>query len=312
MSEAFREIVTLESPTGARLALRHRPAEGAARAVLLIAHGMAEHGARYERFAGAMAGHGLAVYAHDHRGHGKTTAADAPLGRFAARDGWREVIEDVMAVRAHASARHPGLPIVLFGHSMGGLIAWNTMISHPRAFRAVAVWNANFDGGAAGRAAQAILAVEQAFKGSDVPSTMLSRLTFEAWGRTVKDRETLFDWLSHDRGIVRAYIDDPLCGFDCSVSMWRDVFAFVYRGGDSKNWAGMDRALPIHLVGGAEDPGTRGGAAVRRLGRDLEKAGFRDVECTVLEGFRHETLNEIGADRPIAGLMKWIDRVATQ
>ena len=55
--------------------------------VVQINHGLAEHAARYARFADFLAARGFHVYAHDHRGHGATKAPDAPLGRFA-DDGW--------------------------------------------------------------------------------------------------------------------------------------------------------------------------------------------------------------------------------
>ncbi len=55
------------------------------------------------------------------------------------------VIADVAAMRDHAAAAHPGLPVILFGHSMGGLIALNAAVTHPDKFDAVAVWNSNFN-----------------------------------------------------------------------------------------------------------------------------------------------------------------------
>jgi alpha-beta hydrolase superfamily lysophospholipase len=309
MTSSFEQAYSIDSPTGATLSARHQPAVGPARGILLLSHGLAEHSARYAAFARSMAAAGLAVYAHDHRGHGKTVAADAPIGRFATADGRRKVLADVMAVRAHALEAHPGLPVILFGHSMGGLIAWNSVISNPAAFEAVAVWNSNFQAGGGGSAERENMAVEKAMKGSDVPSGILPRLTFEAWGKAVPNRRTLFDWLSHDPAVVDAYIADPLCGFDASVSLWQDLFGLIYRGGHPSNWSGIDRNLPIYLVGGTEDPATNGGKAVDRMAQDLRKAGFRDVTLALISGFRHETLNEIGAAQPIEAFRSWVDRV---
>src|SRR6478752_236717 len=152
----FAHMLRHDSPTGASLAYHHLPAEGKARAILLVCHGLAEHARRYQRFAEAMAARGFHVYAHDHRGHGETRSADAPLGRFSRHDGVERVIDDVMAMRAVAAANHPGLPVILFGHSMGGLIGLNTAVSHPGSFDGVAVWNSNFNPGLAGRLAQVI------------------------------------------------------------------------------------------------------------------------------------------------------------
>ena len=76
----FDRQATLASPTGAAINLYRRKAEGSARAVVQINHGLAEHAARYERFADFLGQRGFHVYAHDHRGHGYTKAPDAPPG----------------------------------------------------------------------------------------------------------------------------------------------------------------------------------------------------------------------------------------
>ncbi|WP_099864613.1 alpha/beta fold hydrolase [Pararhizobium haloflavum] len=307
MTETF-SASSFAAPDGAVLNVHHAPPAGDCRAVIQICHGLAEHAGRYGKFSERMAKEGYAVFAHDHRGHGETRAPGAPLGQFAKSGGLEKVVSDVLFVRQLAADRHPGLPVILFGHSMGGLIALNTAISRPDAYAALAIWNANFKAGIAGRAAQAILAVERAFKGSDVPSTIIPRLTFEAWGNAVNNHRTMFDWLSHDPAVVDAYIADPRCGFDASVSMWRDVFALVYRGGDPANWQALPKALPIHLRGGGEDPGTDYGKAVAWLATRLRKAGFTDVSLTIEPAMRHETLNEVGAERAIADFATWLDQ----
>lgn len=305
----FSTASQLESPTGARLAWYGIRASGVARGILLISHGLAEHARRYARFAGAMAEQGFHVYAHDHRGHGATTAPDAPLGRFGAGNGRAQVIADVMAMRDMALARDPGLPVILLGHSMGGLIALNVAEAHPQAFDALAVWNSNFDPGISGRAAMMILRIEQALKGSDVPSAILPKATFDAWGRAIPNHRTLFDWLSSDPVEVDAYIADPLCGFAASVSMWRDVLGFALAGGQAASIARLPKALPVYLVGGSDDPSTRSGAAMTWLEARLRSAGLGDVTTTIYPATRHETLNDRVRERATAEFAAWCRRV---
>ncbi|TIL70104.1 MAG: alpha/beta hydrolase, partial [Mesorhizobium sp.] len=95
---SFSQQRVLRSPTGAELNLYVKRAEGRPRAVVQINHGLAEHAARYVRFATFLGECGFHVYAHDHRGHGATKAPDAPLGTFAKVDGGAKVIADVAAV----------------------------------------------------------------------------------------------------------------------------------------------------------------------------------------------------------------------
>jgi alpha-beta hydrolase superfamily lysophospholipase len=309
MTEKMFSPFTLESPTGAKLALRHMPAQGRPRGVVQINHGLAEHAARYERFATFLAARGFNVYAHDHRGHGATRAPNSIPGAFAGSGGVGNVIADVAAVHALIGERHPGLPVITFGHSMGGLVALNFAQAHPQASAAIAIWNSNFNAGMLGRAGQALLAVEAFFKGSDTPSAILPKLTFQTWAKAMKDRRTDFDWLSRDEAEVDAYITDPLCGWDATVSMWRDVFAMIYAGGRTDNLARLPKSLPIHLIGGGEDPATDKGEAVTWLASQMKKAGLTNVSSEVLSGTRHETLNDINRDDAMADFATWLDQV---
>ncbi len=308
----FAQLRRHESATGASLAYHHRAAEGSGRGILLVCHGLAEHSRRYGRLAEVMAARGYHVYAHDHRGHGETRAADSPLGQFSRRDGLDKVIGDVVAMRELAVTAHPGLPVILFGHSMGGLISLNAAVSHPEKFNAVAVWNANFHPGLAGRLAQLILKAERMLKGSDVPSGLLPKLTFGAWASAIPDHRTGFDWLSHDPAEVDAYIADPLCGFDASVSLWLDVFALSFRAPRKEHLGRLPRSLPIHLAGGGEDPATDHGKAIEWLARHMRHAGFSQVTAQIYRSMRHETLNETGSATAIVDLAAWCDLVTAR
>ena len=303
--EARRAIA---SPTGALLNLYTNRAAGEPRAVVQINHGLAEHAARYERFADFLAERGIHTYAHDHRGHGFTTASDAPPGRFGTPSGGDKVIADVAAVHDLIRAEHPGLPVIVFGHSMGGLIALNYVLRHPDGIHAAAIWNANFSAGLAGRAALAILAWEKFRLGSDVPSRLLPRLTFQAWGKKVPGHKTPFDWLSRDADEVKKYIDDPLCGWNASVSLWQDLFGFVFHGADDRNFSGLRRDLPMDLVGGEKDPATDGGKAVDHLAGRLRRMGFSNLNSTVYADTRHESLNELNRDAIMQDFADWLDR----
>lgn len=310
----FSEPETLKSASGATLGVRHEAARGDACGILLVSHGLTEHSARYADFAARMASDGFHVYAHDHRGHGVTTAPDAPLGQFAPRDGIARVTADMRAVRDRAAGRHPGLPVVLFGHSMGGLLALAFAEAHPTDIDALAVWNSNLEPGLSGRVAQAVLAAERMLKGSDVPSGVLPRLTFAAWGKSIAGRRTEFDWLSHDPAEVDAYIADPLCGFDINVSMWIDIFAVTFAGASAAGLARLPKRLPIHLVGGDEDPATDRGRATLAFAERLKKSRLEDVTTIVYRGMRHETLKESRAlgDPAIDAFAGWCRRVVNE
>lgn len=305
----FAQTRWFDTPSGAHLAFHYQPAQGDAVGILIICHGLAEHSGRYAQFAEVMSGHGFHVYAHDHRGHGQTTAPDAPMARFAVRDGVRKVIDDVCAMRDLAAAAHPGLPVILFGHSMGGLIALNTAVDYPDRFRALAVWNSNFNPGVAGRFGQVVLRIEKALMGADVPSAILPRATFRTWGRSMPEKRTESDWLSNDPAEVDAYISDPLCGFDASISLWIDLFDMTFRGPKLAEW--LPKTMPVHLIGGADDPATNGGREVLWLSDHLKKQGLSQVTTKIWPRTRHETLNDTVRHEAITEFATWAKAVLT-
>jgi alpha-beta hydrolase superfamily lysophospholipase len=301
----FSERHGLESPTGSTIAWHRKLAADDARAVVLISHGLAEHSRRYEGFAEFLAENHLHTYALDHRGHGETVAQDAPLGQFAHGDGPQKVMADIKAMRDHIAALHPGLPVILFGHSMGGLISFNTVLTYPQDFAAVTIWNSNFFPGPGGRLAQGILAAEKMFLGSDVPSRILPRLTFDAWGKSVPGHRTLFDWLSHDPAEVDRYIADPLCGFDASISLWIDIFHLTFRGTSADLLSRLPKNLPVQLVGGGQDPATDNGKAIVKMAKCLAANGFSNVSTSLFANMRHESLNEINRQEAMTAFSDW-------
>jgi alpha-beta hydrolase superfamily lysophospholipase len=301
----FDEQRVLASPTGAALNLFVKKSVEEARGVVQINHGLTEHAARYEAFADHLAAHGFHVYAHDHRGHGYTTAPDAPRGAFAREYGAEKAIADVLAVHDLIASEHPGLPVIVFGHSMGGLIALDFIARHSVRVAGAAIWNADPGTGPARYAGRLLLLWERFRLGSDVPSRLLPRFTFQAWARQISSRRTEFDWLSRDPAEVDAFLADPLCGWNPSVSMWLDIIDLILRAGDDRRFGGVRRELPFHLTGGADDPATEGGKAVRDLDARLRRLAFSDITTRIYPDARHESLNEINRDRVMDDFAKW-------
>lgn len=305
----FDRRTSILSPSGATLNLYVSDAKAPLRGVVQVNHGLAEHAARYARFAQALAARGFATYVHDHRGHGHTKAPGAPLGSFGPEPATPDLIADVLAVHDEIASAHPGVPVIVFGHSMGALIALNFVLTHSERIAGAAIWNGNVSAGLLGHLARAILAWERFRLGSDVPSRILPKLTFDAWAKKVGDGRTAFDWLSHDTGEVDRYVADPLCGWNASVGMWRGVFDMIFAGADDRNFAAVRRDLPVNLVGGEHDPATDGGKAVVELAARVRKMGFSNLVSTVYPKTRHESLNEINRDRITADFIAWADAV---
>ncbi|MGU3574440.1 alpha/beta fold hydrolase [Brucellaceae bacterium C25G] len=306
----FDDIALMREPDGNQLALRFSLAQGTARGVVHINHGLAEHSLRYAEFAKKLNAAGYHVYANDHRGHGQNINHNSPKTMFAMRDGAAKVLNDVNRVNQKIRQDHPDLPVILFGHSMGGLIVFNYALQHSEKIDGLSIWNSNFGQKPERVFARFILKVERMLKGSDVPSQFLPKMTFRHWAKMIKPQRTTFDWLSNDEDVVNAYIKDPLCGFDPSVSMWLDIFQWMDQGDRTQNWSSIPHNLPISFNGGAFDPATSYGQTMTDFAARLQKAGFKKVSSKIYASSRHETFLDQERDIATQDFIQWCDMIA--
>ncbi len=298
---------TLISLTGAKLNVYSLVPQKEVKAIIHIAHGMVEHASRYSRFASELCQSGFAVYSHDIRGHGHTEAEDAPQGVFAKRNGFQAILKDQNDVITLAKERHPNKPIICFGHSLGSIINLNFALRYPKMVNALACWNSGIETGILPRASRIILSVESFFRDPNLPSLIAWKLSFGAWNSKFKPNRTDFDWLSQDDKEVDLYVNDSLCGFEASISMWRDILEGVFFAGNKKNLIELDKNLPVHIVGGGIDPCTDNGKDMEKLALKLKNNGLSDVTCNILDNTRHESLNEVNRDHTTKEFINWLD-----
>lgn len=296
----------ITSSSGASLQLYSSLAAGNAKGIVQINHGMAEHGARYERFCDFLNGHGYHAYVHDHRGHGKSKAPDAPLGTFAKQSGWQKALEDMNFINAHIRQLHAGLPVICFGHSMGATMALAYAQTYPDTIDGLVVWNGSEPGFMPSLLCN-LLKIERMLKGSDVPSLLAQKLTFEDWNNKFKPNRTQFDWLSRDVAEVDKYVADPLCGFPVNVGMWIDLLNGLAATTSSAAISAIPAGLPINLQSGGEDPCSSKGKAATKLEAILLASGKTNIDTRILADTRHESLNEINRDNTMDGFANWLD-----
>jgi alpha-beta hydrolase superfamily lysophospholipase len=279
------------------------------KAVVQLAHGMAEHAGRYARLAEQLTAAGYAVYAHDHRGHGRTARSPGDLGYFADRNGWLRAVDDLYALRRRVEQDHPGLPVFLFGHSMGSMLSQQYLFSHGDNL-AGAVFSGTGGGAAWGaRAALPVAMLERLRLGPRGRSPLIQQLTFGSYNRKFAPSRTEYDWLSRDRAEVDKYVADPLCGFALTVQGWIDVFGGIVNIERADNMRRVPARLPIYMFSGSRDPVGADTKGVRWLMDQYRKAGVRDVTHRFYEDGRHEMLNEVNRDEVQRDLIAWLDGV---
>ena len=278
-------------------------------AIVHIAHGMAEHAKRYERFAKQLNGAGIAVYAGDHRGHGKSIPAGEAAGHMADSDGWQKAVEDLQFVNQNIAQRHPDIPVILMGHSMGSFMTQDYMAQYPDTIHAAALSATNGPAGTLGKLAQLVSRIEKLRNGNQGHSTLLANMSFKAFNKAFAPNRTEFDWLSRDENEVDKYVADPLCGFDCSIATWIGLLDALTHIASDQAMSKMNKRLPIYVLSGTEDPVGEKTKGVLRLLKQYEKNGFTGVSHKFYQGGRHELLNETNRDEVTTDFIVWVKSV---
>ncbi|GBO87335.1 alpha/beta hydrolase [Marinobacter salsuginis] len=256
-------------------------------AILIISHGMAEHGDRYQPLAHWLGENGIAVITYHHRGHGRSCPPES-LGHYSDQGGWACVLADLHLVVQHARAQFPRLPVNLLGHSMGSFIAQAYAQTHGDQLDALILSATNRIDRGHLVASRTLIGLIRLVRGKRHRSRLVARMTFEQFNRKFRPNRTGADWLSRDPDQVDRYVADPLCGFDCTVGLWWDFIGGMLALAPSA----FRKDLPVHLFSGTADAVGEMGRGVRRHFQTIREAGVEHVTLRLFEGGRHEMLNE--------------------
>jgi alpha-beta hydrolase superfamily lysophospholipase len=281
---------------------------GRARCVVLLIHGLGEHGGRYARFAQALNGAGAAVYAPDLPGHGLSAPNPQRRGHFADRGGWDYVMNTVAAAREHARSEHPQLPLFIFGHSLGSFVVQLHIAAQPRDLAGV-ILSATSDRMSPLRPlGQLVAGVQARLLGPHHRSGLLREATFGMYNRRFAPTRTDYDWLSRDLGEVDRRIADPLTGFTSTVRLWLDFLGAGRAFADPQLRTRLPAELPVLLIAGTEDSVAEDGRGPERLAAIYRGVGLRDVTVRLYAGGRHELLNDLCREEVTADILGWLQQ----
>ena len=264
-------VSAVNARNGTRLQTRSWPVDGTPRASVLIVHGLAEHSGRYERTGAILAGAGFAVSAFDLEGYGGSGGRRAWLSDW---DVWLDDIEDRLAgLREEA----PGRPVVLLGHSMGGLVCLTYAESD--------------------RPGPDLLVLSSPWLADTLPGWR--RTVARCGGRLLPTLSVAngFDGstLSRDPEVGVAYLADPLAHHSTTLGLGRQVVLAQERAN-----AHLDRLrVPTFVTHGSADP-------LVPVASSEVLAGLPRVDRKVYPDLRHETLNEPEGPKVAADMAAWI------
>ena len=245
--------------------------EGPARRIVVVVHGYAEYAARYAHVAERLTADGAAVYGQDHLGHGRSDGERALIIDF------EHVVDDLRTLVEIAQAEHPGLPVVMIGHSMGGLLTSRLAQEQPDSVAGIVLlgavigdWN---------------------------------------WAREVLAQPELpaattdFSGMSRDAAAVEAYATDPLIyrGRYKRPLLEAEVVAL------DRFRAQVDTlTMPVLFCHGTDDPFVD----YRTSLEAVQSMPSTDKTVRLYEGARHELVNETNRDEVIEEIAAFVARVA--
>lgn len=276
------------------------------RAIVQIAHGMAEHIERYDEFARMLVSHNIFVYGNDHRGHGQTACLNNVSGYFCDEQGFETVVHDMTILTDIIEKENPDIPIFIFGHSMGSFLTRRYIQLHGKRLAGVILCGTGGNPGFIGRIGRLIARHEMKKHGRTTPSPKLNSLVFGNYNKAFRPNRTEFDWLSRDEREVDKYVEDPFCGGIFTTGFFNDLLEGLELIHNPENVQLIPTDLPIFFISGSHDPVGNHTKGVLQAFKAYKQAKIQDITYKLYENARHELLNEINKTEVYHDVHEWI------
>jgi alpha-beta hydrolase superfamily lysophospholipase len=251
--------------------------------IVVIIHGLAEHGGRYQETAEFLCANDWGVYACDLRAHG--LSPDPPKAGRVHVQRFTDYFMDVDALTGLARNEHPGLPLFILGHSMGGLISISYSLEKPEGLAGAII-------------SSPALGTHPEFKPPVLLKILVSILSRIA-PRVLVDSELDTQAISRDPRVVKAYLDDPLISQKISARWYAELLRTIKKA--NRN-AGTLRVPMLLMQSGSDrlvDP--------EAPGRWASAAPAGLVDLVVWEGLYHEMFNEPEKGRVRDRVLEWLN-----
>jgi alpha-beta hydrolase superfamily lysophospholipase len=252
--------------------------EIAPRAVIVVAHGLAEHGGRYETLARELVQRNFAVYAVDHRGHGRSSGPRANIERFA------HLVSDFCTFTGRCSRQHLDTPVFMLGHSMGGAVAFASALRLQHSLRGLVLSAPALATG------QSVSRLQETFaRLLAVVAPNVGALTLPA------------DAVSRDPAVVARYQADPLVHHKAIPARTLVELLDAMQGFPA---SAPRLLLPMLVLHGTADK-----LVPLAANRPVYQAfGTRDRVVKLYDGLYHEVFNEPEREMVTADLLRWLER----
>ena len=279
---------------------------GTVRATVQVIHGMCEHIELYDEFMSTLAAHGIAAFAHDQLGHGKTAEGLSGLGFFAEENGGELLVEDAYRFAEEFINDYSGVKHFVFGHSMGSFTARLLSEKHPETVGGMIL------AGTSGpqRAAPlgiAVTDVKSRVQGSSHRSNSAQRLFYDVYNHVFKDEDKDYSWLSTDPAVIEEHERDELFSFTFSIKAMNDVVRMCTECNTDEWFESFRRDCPTLIISGENDPLGNFGKGALEVYRRTHAVSPENVTFKLYGGARHELLREGCKQVVMTDILTWIN-----
>ncbi|WP_087972624.1 alpha/beta hydrolase [Oceanobacillus rekensis] len=277
------------------------------KAIIQLAHGMAEHINRYKEFANFLLKKGFFVIGNDHRGHGKTAEKSGVQGYFSDKDGFTKTTNDLYEITMNVKEFYPDTPIFLLGHSMGSFLVRNYLQEYSAEIHGVILSGTGYYSKTISIAGKSLAY----FLSPKKESNLLNQLAFSSNNKKISDQKNGYEWLTREETVVKKYRDDPLCGFIPTGRFFFDLLSGIISMQNKKRNKMIQKDLPLLIISGDADPIGDYGKGIWKTADIYQKAGLQDISIMLFTDGRHELLNETNREEVYDALYRWTKQQLT-
>jgi alpha-beta hydrolase superfamily lysophospholipase len=276
--------------------------------LILICHGISEHGARYAPVANYLAETNKAVFAIDHRGHG-LTGKDTGLGVIGEQDSYHSIIRNINDAKAFILNKYPNIPLIILGHSMGSFLAQAAVQEDPQNVSGLILSGTSIEPSLLLTVGKTLSKFLGSLFGMTSPSALLKLMVFTPYILAFIPFRTSKDWICSVDEVVDDYIADPLCNFTPTFQLFYALFDVLNTIYKKERLTLIPKELPILLFSGEKDPLAKGGSALKRVVKKYNETGHKNIQLIMYPKGRHEMLLECNKEKVFSDISAWLGSI---
>ncbi len=258
--------------------------------IFQMVHGMCEHKGRYEVFIRNMAARGFVTVMHDCRGHGESLKENSDLG-YCYESMENGYVADIYRISCQIKKEYPGLPLILYGHSLGSLAVRVFLRNHDDLIDGLIL---------AGSPAYnnwlplvlRLIRITKKRHGDRYCFPLAQKMLTGQYDKPFRHENRLNAWLAAKKSVAEEFAKDELCNFAYTMNAYEMILNMLYITYRAIGYQMKNDKLPILFISGMDDPCYGDERKWKQMIKRMSDLGYQNVREKRYENMRHEIHNE--------------------